>query len=302
MGSTGAVARLRERLASEVLLLDGGLATRLEDRGVDLSGHLWSARIMLEDPAQIAGAQRDFLLAGAQVVTTATYQASHQGFAAVGLDAGEVDVLLVADARSARQVAVEWADADGDVLVVGSIGPYGAMLNDGSEYRGDYDVPSADLREFHARRIEVLAAECDVLALETIPQLREVEALLELVDGLGVPAWLSVSAVGDRLRSGEPAVEAFAMAAGVDEVVAVGANCIDPVDAVVLAGLAAAESGQPAVVYPNSGESWTGGVWSGDPTAPTDVTDWVDAGAGIAGGCCRVTPDHIAAMARSLGR
>lgn len=302
MGSTGAVARLRERLASEVLLLDGGLATRLEDRGVDLSGHLWSARIMLEDPAQIAGAQRDFLLAGAQVVTTATYQASHQGFAAVGLDAGEVDALLVADARSARQVAVEWADADGDVLVVGSIGPYGAMLNDGSEYRGDYDVPSADLREFHARRIEVLAAECDVLALETIPQLREVEALLELVDGLGVPAWLSVSAVGDRLRSGEPAVEAFAMAAGVDEVVAVGANCIDPVDAVVLAGLAAAESGQPAVVYPNSGESWTGGAWSGDPTAPTDVTDWVDAGAGIVGGCCRVTPDHIAAMARSLGR
>lgn len=305
-------ARLRERLAGEVLLLDGGLATRLEDRGVDLSGHLWSARVMLDEPEQIAAAQRDFLAAGAQVVTTASYQASTAGFATLGLSPAEVDGLLVADARRARAVAQQWqaehgaggsAGATGEVLVVGSVGPYGAMLNDGSEYRGDYDVPVSELRRFHARRLEVLAAECDLLAVETIPQLRELEALLGLIDGLGVPVWIAVSAAGDRLRSGEPVDEAFAMVAGVDEVVAVGANCIDPVDAVLLVESAVeSAAGLPAVVYPNSGEAWDAGVWSGQPAAPGDVTEWLSAGARIVGGCCRVTPHHIAAMARSLGR
>ena len=289
-----------------MLLLDGGLATRLEDRGVDLSGHLWSARVMLDEPEEIAAAQRDFLAAGAQVVTTASYQASTAGFATLGLTSAEVDTLLAADARRARAVAEQWQaehpGAEAEVLVVGSVGPYGAMLNDGSEYRGDYDVSVPELREFHARRLAVLAAECDVLALETIPQLREVEALMTLIDGLGVPVWISVSAAGDRLRSGESAAEAFAMARGVPEVVAVGANCIDPADAAALADLAAQVSGLPAVIYPNSGESWSGGQWSGDPTAPTDVTAWVTAGARIVGGCCRVTPDHIAAMARSLAQ
>jgi homocysteine S-methyltransferase len=297
--------QLSDRLAADVLLLDGGMATRLEDRGVDLSGHLWSARVMLANPEAIAAAQRDFLAAGAQVVTTASYQASAAGFATLGLTSAQVADVLRADARRARLVAQEWQDESGaaePVLVVGSVGPYGAMLHDGSEYRGDYDVPVGQLRDFHARRLEVLADECDVLALETIPQLREVEALLELVGDLGVPAWLSVSAAGDRLRSGEPAADAFAMAAGVPGVVAVGANCIDPADATALVRLAADASGLPAVIYPNSGESWTGRAWSGDPTAPTDVTAWVAAGAGIVGGCCRVTPDHIAAMASSLGR
>ncbi len=299
---------LADRLQQgEVILLDGGLATRLEDAGTDLSGHLWSARIMLSDPAAIAAAQRDFLDAGADVVTTTSYQASHRGFAQLGMSALEVDELLRVDARRARAVAQAWqADQPStlrrDILVVGSIGPYGAMLADGSEYRGDYDVSSAALRDFHARRLEVLAAECDLLAFETLPALREVEAVLSLLDSIPVPVWLSVSAAGTRLRSGESAAEAFAMAADSPNVVAVGANCIDPADAANLASLAAALGRKPAVIYPNSGESWDGSEWSGTASAPADVIDWAARGAQLVGGCCRVTPEHIHAMAVSLGR
>ncbi|MCB9411668.1 MAG: homocysteine S-methyltransferase [Actinobacteria bacterium] len=295
------------RLArGEVILLDGGLATHLEHQGADLRGHLWSARLMLDEPAAIAVAQRDFLNAGAEVVTTTSYQASHAGFAQLGLTTADVDALLREDARRGRAVAEAWQDdnpdENRDVAVVGSIGPYGAMLNDGSEYRGDYQVPRAALRDFHARRLELLADECDLLALETIPQLREVEALLELVAGCPIPVWLSVSARGSRLRSGESAAEAFSMASQVPEVIAVGANCIDPDDAAELAELAHSASGKPAVIYPNSGEEWDAGRWRGTASAPADVTDWVARGALLVGGCCRVTPEHIGAMAESLGR
>jgi homocysteine S-methyltransferase len=261
---------------------------------------------MLTDPGAIAAAQRDFLDAGAQVVTTVSYQASQVGFAGLGLSGAQFDELLRADARRARVVAESWQEAhpeaNREVLVVGSIGPFGAMLNDGSEYRGDYDVTITQLREFHVRRLEVLAETCDLLAIETIPQLREVEALLSLLGEVPTPVWLSVSAEGELLRSGEPVGAAFAMAADVDAVVAVGANCIDPADAEGLARMATAASGKPAVIYPNSGESWSGGQWSGDATTPADVSDWVAAGARMVGGCCRVTPEQIRTMAASLGR
>lgn len=296
---TDLAARLR---AGDVVVLDGGLATTLETRGVDISGHLWSARVMLEAPEAIAAAQRDFLAAGAQVVTTSSYQASHAGFGHVGLSADQVDALLRTDARRAREVAARWQNehpSSPPIAVVASIGPYGAALADGSEYRGDYDVPAAALRDFHARRLAVLADECDIFACETIPQLAETEVLLELLAEFDVPAWLSVSAVGDRLRSGEPAAEAFAMAADVPAVVAAGANCIHPRDAADLAHLASTRSGKPAVIYPNSGEDWQDGAWHGDGVV-AEVDAWLDAGARLVGGCCRVTPADIATVAAAV--
>ena len=138
-----------------------------------------------------------------------------------------------------------------------SVGPYGAALGDGSEYRGDYGLSVAQLRRWHRFGIQVLAdVGPDVLALETVPCLTEAEALLEEVRGLSRPCWLSMTCVGDRTRAGEPVAEAFAMAAEVDEVVAVGVNCLDPADTPALVALATAVSGKPAVVYPNAGERW----------------------------------------------
>lgn len=296
---TDLASRLR---AGDVIVLDGGLATTLESRGVDISGHLWSARVMLEAPDDIAAAQRDFLAAGAQVVTTSSYQASHAGFARIGLSPRQVDDLLRTDARRARDMAGEWQAShphSPPIAVVASIGPYGAALADGSEYRGDYDVSATALRDFHAPRLDVLASECDVFACETVPQAREAEVLLALLDEFGLPSWLSVSAVGDQLRSGEPAADVFAMAATVPSVLAVGANCIHPSDAALLAGLASSNSGKPAVVYPNSGEDWHDGQWYGSGAA-SDVALWLGSGARMVGGCCRVTPDDIAAVASAV--
>jgi homocysteine S-methyltransferase len=194
-----------------------------------------------------------------------------------------------------------------DGWVAGSVGPYGAMLADGSEYTGAYVevLTVADLREFHRPRMALLAeAGADVLACETVPAAAEAEALIAEAQELGVPIWLSLTTVLDdhgvvRTRRGERAADVFAMAAGVAEVIAVGVNCTAPA-AVGPAVVEAARTGKPVVAYPNSGEGWDAVArrWTGSPGIwLDDVPRWVDAGARLIGGCCRVRPADIAAIA-----
>ena len=290
---------LRRALAGRPVVLDGGLATLLEAHGHDLSSELWSARLLRDDPGAIEAAHREFFEAGAEVATTASYQASFEGFAARGIDADEARTLL----ERSVEVAVRARDAARpDGWVAASVGPYGAVLADGSEYRGDYGLSVDELRAFHRPRLEVLAAAgADVLAVETVPCLAEVEAVLAEIAGTGVPVWLSVTAAGDRTRAGEPLAEAFAMAADVEEVVAVGVNCLAPED--VLAAVAAASATGPAVAYPNSGQGWDAVArsWTGESAFDaTLVRAWVEAGARLVGGCCRVGPAEIAAVAAAL--
>ena len=180
-----------------------------------------------------------------------------------------------------------------DGWVAASVGPYGAYLADGSEYRGDYDLDVGGLRAFHRPRLDVLAdSGADVLALETVPCLAEVEALCAELDGTGVVAWLSLSADGGRTRAGEPLAEAWAMAADVAEIVAVGVNCCAPGD--VVTALDGATG--PLVAYPNSGQGWDAvrRTWTGESAFDAGaVASWIDAGARLVGGCCRVGPDDV---------
>ncbi|WP_231839605.1 homocysteine S-methyltransferase [Blastococcus saxobsidens] len=298
-GMIGGMPSLADALATGPVVLDGGLSTELESRGHDVSSALWSARLLRDDPAAIVSAHAAFAAAGAQVATTASYQATVEGFAAVGVDADVARRLIASSVALAR-------DGQGTGWVAGSVGPYGAMLADGSEYTGGYvaEMDVAALCAFHRPRMELLAqAGADVLACETVPAAAEAEALLLAAQELGVPVWLSLTTVVDaagvaRTRRGELAADVFAMAADVAEVVAVGVNCTAP-DAVRPAVLAAGTSGKPVVAYPNSGETWDAGArrWAGPPgVAADDAVAWTTAGARLVGGCCRVRPADIAAI------
>jgi homocysteine S-methyltransferase len=294
---------LGDRLAQGPVVLDGGLATLLEAHGHDLSSALWSARLLADNPAAITAAHAEFFRAGAQVAITSSYQASFQGFEQLGLDRAEAEVLLRRSVRLAREAADAATPSAGQRWVAASVGPYGAALADGSEYRGDYGLTVAQLRDWHRPRLEILAdSGADVLALETIPALAEAEALLAEVQALGVPAWLSMTCSGGRTRAGERAEEAFGMTAGLDEIIAVGVNCIDSVEAADLVTMAVESSRKPAVVYPNSGESWDAVArsWAGTATfGPEHAAVWVASGARLVGGCCRVGPGAIRQLARS---
>jgi homocysteine S-methyltransferase len=185
--------------------------------------------------------------------------------------------------------------------VAASAGPYGATLADGSEYRGRYGRSVRELAAWHRPRLEVLAgAAPDVLALETVPDIDEAEALMAAVAGLGIPAWLSYSIAGGRTRAGQPLSEAFAVAAGVPEVVAVGVNCCAPADVLAAIAVAREVTGMPVIVYPNSGEQWDARrrAWTGRSRySAGQPQQWIAAGAKLVGGCCRVRPADIAVIA-----
>ncbi|MFB8044098.1 homocysteine S-methyltransferase [Streptomyces hydrogenans] len=287
-----------QALADGVLVLDGGLSNQLETQGCDLTDALWSARLLADAPAQIGAAHAAYVRAGAEVLITSSYQATYEGFARRGLDGAATTALL------RRSVALAAEAGRGSGWVAASVGPYGAMLADGSEYRGRYGLSVRELERFHRPRVEVLAAAGpDVLALETVPDADEAEALLRAVAGCGVPVWLSYTVAGGRTRAGQDLADAFAVAAGNDQVVAVGVNCCEPAEAAGALTVAAEVTGKPGVVYPNSGErwdattrAWRGGTAFGPAEAPGLAAAWEAAGARLIGGCCRVGPGTIAAL------
>ncbi|GAA3118220.1 homocysteine S-methyltransferase [Streptosporangium carneum] len=277
-----------------MVILDGGLATHLEALGADLSDDLWSARLLLEDPSVIRKAHLDYFAAGAQVATTASYQASIPAFTRRGLDADEAEELILLSVR----LAAEARDSHGEGTVAASVGPYGAYLANGAEYTGDYDLDEDGLVAWHRDRWHILAGSgADLLACETVPSYPEARALRRLLaETPGTRAWVSFSCRdGERISDGTPLSEAAALFADHPQVIAVGVNCTAPRHIPDLIGRI---KGKPVVVYPNSGETWDAEErrWHGlaDPVEyGAAAAGWHAAGAALVGGCCRTTPEHI---------
>lgn len=288
------------------MILDGGLATMLEQKGLDLSDRLWSARVLLDRPDAIREVHLDYLDAGADIITSASYQASTDGLRRHGLSAARAEAVLRQSVTLAREARAEFLAAGRsserlEPLVAASIGPYGASRADGSEYRGDDGLTERELRAFHRPRFEILAdSGADLLALETIPSRREAEALVNLMEASGkIRGWVSFTARNDtEIADGTPFAECVRTLAQAPSVVAIGINCtpaerIDP-----LLRSAGPPGEVPFVVYPNGGGEYDGRTraWVGaasDAAIPRLAEAWRDHGARLIGGCCRTTPATI---------
>ena len=289
------------------VVIDGGLSTQLTRLGEDMTGTLWTGRVLLENPAAVTRAHADYLAAGADIVITASYQLSRWGFEQAGLSSDEADAALRASTLAAREAVRGFPGA----RVAASVGPYGAILHDGSEYRGRYGLSRRQLVDFHRERLDVLAASHpDLLAIETIPDVDEAEALVEvLADYPDLPAWMSFSAVDDRhVCAGQSIEDAAAVASAAPSVVAVGINCTDPRYVTSLVERVSAASSLPVVVYPNAGGDWDpdDGEWHGAADHPggafpqSAVGDWLLAGARAVGGCCGTDDRAIRQIAQQL--
>jgi homocysteine S-methyltransferase len=301
-----------------VVILDGALATELERRSADLNDPLWSARLLLEAPDLIRAVHADYFMAGADVATTASYQATFAGFARRGLDHKQAATLMRLSVDLAAQARDEfWAHYLVEPkdqcdrlrpLVAASIGPYGAYLADGSEYRGDYGLSVEELMDFHRPRMAVLVAtNADLLACETIPCQAEGEALVRLLAEFpDTPAWLSFSCGdGDHVCHGEPFADCVRLAEQSEQIVAVGLNCTAPRFVAELLAHARSATAKPLLVYPNSGERWDAAAhcWVADTQAgdfAALASAWYAQGARLIGGCCRTTPADIQSVVRAL--
>jgi homocysteine S-methyltransferase len=293
-----------------LMLLDGALATELERRGADLHDVLWSAKVLMEQPNLIRAVHRDYFEAGADVAISASYQANFEAFACHGIDTIRAAQFLRDSISLAAQARDDfWAEPGNRIgrslpLIAASIGPYGAMLADGSEYRGHYDLSDDELMAFHRPRLEVLA-QCgaDVLACETIPSLREALVLARLLAEFpSASAWISFAcADGAYTCEGQRIAECVSRLNDFPQVVSVGVNCTRPEYITSLLQSMRDHTDKPLLVYPNSGEhydartrQWAGSVDS-SPFAQ-QARGWYEQGARLIGGCCRTRPSDIRAI------
>ena len=295
-----------ERLSrDQPLLLDGGFATQLEAQNCDVNHVLWSASLLRTNPDAIVAAHEAYLSAGAECIETASYQASYEGFASLGISSGQADEMMRLSIRLASK-----ANKAGHAMIAASIGPYGAMLADGSEYKGNYGVARSTLVGFHKSRLDLFdETEADVLAVETIPSLEEAEVLAELLAECSTPSWVSFSCKDEsNICDGHSIAKAAAIFKDHPKVVAVGINCTQPQYAVsLIKRIKQVLPEKHIVAYPNSGEIYNASTnsWSGT-VSPVECSlaavEWVNAGAKIVGGCCRMGPKHIAAIKAAIGK
>uniref|UniRef100_A0A672H1N9 Zgc:172121 n=1 Tax=Salarias fasciatus TaxID=181472 RepID=A0A672H1N9_SALFA len=287
---------LRERLREDQpLILDGGLGTELEAEEPRAEGDmLWSARFLFSNPDLIKEMHDRFIISGADIITTATYQASIPGFVShLGLSVGDSRKLLMSGVYLAKEAAEKRSDlSKKSAFVAGSVGPYGAHLANGSEYKGTYAarLTVERLKDFHRPHIECLVdAGADVIAFETIPSIKECQALVEVLREFpSSEAWMSFSC-GDHktIADGSLFTDAVQMACRSKQLLAVGVNCCPP--DVVEPLLDAAQSLLPPemtwVAYPNKWDAWDTKL--GVCVCPT-------------GGCCFVRPADIAWLRQHL--
>ncbi len=294
---------------ANIRTLDGGMATELEKLGCDLSGPLWSAHVLREQPKMVAAVHAGYLAAGADCILTASYQVSAEAYAEIGLSPEDAAASLRESVRIADDVRAGFCQPPSRlILIAASLGPYGAALHDGAEYHGNYNISFDQLVSFHARRLAVLAeTDADLIAFETIPSLEEAQAIVAALEQYPeIAAWVSFTC-RDKTHTahGELISDCGSFLDSVPQVVAVGVNCTAPAFVTTLIQFLKATTTKPIVVYPNSGEGWDAQArsWTGnaDPAGfASSAREWRQAGAHIIGGCCRTGPEHVRAVCKML--
>lgn len=304
-----------------IMIIDGSMSTPLERMGADLNDTLWTAKVLKEQPELIKKVHKDYFRAGADCGITASYQATVPGLMAKGMTEEEAEDIIARSVRVFLEAREEWWKEEGRAegreypLCLASVGPYGAFLADGSEYRGNYKINDDELSKFHRRRMEILKnAGADMFLIETIPSKREALVCADLAEELGVDYWISYSCMsGTRINEGDPIRTCISeLVSDHPHLRMVGVNCTDPKFIVSLIGeikkgLEDAGTDLPIAVYPNSGEKY-------DPETKTWTRagegmafgayayEYMKAGASAVGGCCTTVAGHIKQVAEARKR
>lgn len=291
-------------------VIDGAMSTALEEAGYQaLNQKLWTAKALIDVPKLVKKVHKDYFEAGADCGITDSYQASIAGLKEAGYNETEAEQLIVLSVQLFKEARDEWWKTAPKSrcypLCLGSAGPYGAYLADGSEYRGHYGISADELKAFHKRRIELLhRSGADVILFETVPSLKEALIEAELAEALQADYWISFSCRDDHhTNEGQSMAECVEALKNHPHLKAIGVNCTQPrYITSLITDLKAAEL--PIIVYPNSGETYDGETkqWSGKKDQidfQAYALRWYKAGANGIGGCCSTSVRQIRDIRRA---
>lgn len=299
-----------------IMVIDGSMGTALERLGADNSSSLWTAGTLAKDPELVKQVHLDYFRAGADCGITCTYQATIPGLMENGYTNDEAERIIADSIRLFLEARDAWWNAEGKAegrsypLCLAGIGPYGAYLADGSEYRGKYGVSDDVIYDFHRRRLEIVKeAGADIALIETQPSLSEAMIAGDICEELGLDYWISFSCRdGMRINEGDLIREcAEALSDGRPHLKMIGVNCSKPEYISSLIRQLKAVTELPIAVYPNSGLIYdpVTKTWS----APEGVLDfgsyaleYMKAGAAAVGGCCTTDAEQIKQVAEARER
>lgn len=294
------------------VVIDGAMSTALEKLGCDLNDKLWSARVLIEDPAKIRQVHVDYFEAGANVAITASYQATEAGFRERGINSETACNLIAQSVMLAKEARADFLARHPEkdpksLLIAGAVGPYGAYLANGAEYTGDYHLSSDEYRAFHQLRLRALVeAGADFLGIETQARLDEVKVILDMIEKLDAAAWVTFTLKDSgHIADGTPIEEAAEVCGKHPLVDAIGINCVKREVVAEALRRISSVTNKPMIVYPNSGETYDPSTktWHHPVTGPgweNFISKWKSMGAVCLGGCCRTLPSDIVQIANLM--
>lgn len=292
-------------------VIDGSMSSALEEMGCDLNDSLWTAKVLLQEPELIKEVHKYYFRAGADCGITCTYQATVDGFMRKGLSRKAAEDTIRNAVKLFLEARDEWWNEEEHPdraypLCLGSVGPYGACLADGSEYRGNYGISSEELKDFHETQIRLVhEGGADVILCETVPSLEEALVQSEICEEKGLEYWISFSCQdGHRTCEGQEIGDCAEALMDRPHLQMIGVNCTMPQYVESLIREMVEKGDRPIAAYPNNGsvydpvtktwrapESWQGFY--------SYALSYYRAGAAAVGGCCTMLAPEVTAARRA---
>ena len=291
-------------MINKIKLLDGSMSFPLEQLGYNLKNKLWTGMALISDPDIIKNIHKDYINAGADYISTSTYQVSYDRLQNMGYQSSEIKKVFQKSIDLVKE-AIKESRSKKEIKIVGSFGPFASYDPNASEYVGKYNSTDDEIKNFHLNNINIIEeTDLDIILYETIPCLREIKVLSKVLSQTNKEIWISITCNENiEFRDGSSFKEACKIISQIEQITTLGINCFSP----LLVEKALKElkkySNKKTLVYPNSGEKYNpkDKYWSGkNEFNNLMIKNWLSLSPDIIGGCCRVGYDNIKKMREEI--
>ena len=291
-------------MINKIKLLDGSMSFPLEQLGYNLKNKLWTGMALISDPDIIKNIHKDYINAGADYISTSTYQVSYDRLQNMGYQSSDIKKVFQKSIDLVKE-AIKESRSKKEIKIVGSFGPFASYDPNASEYVGKYNSSDDEIKNFHLNNINIIEeTDLDIILYETIPCLREIEILSKVLSQTNKEIWISITCNENiEFRDGSSFKEACKIISQIEQITTMGINCFSP----LLVEKALKElkkySNKKTLVYPNSGEKYNpkDKYWSGkNEFNNLMIKNWLSLSPDIIGGCCRVGYNNIKKMREEI--
>ena len=291
-------------MINKIKLLDGSMSFPMEQLGYNLKNKLWTGMALISDPDIIKNIHKGYIDAGADYISTSTYQVSYDRLKNMGYQSSKIKKVFQKSVDLVKE-AIKESRSKKEIKIVGSFGPFASYDPKASEYVGKYNSTDDEIKNFHLNNINIIEeTDLDIILYETIPCLREIKVLSKVLSQTNKEIWISITCNENiEFRDGSSFKEACKIISPIKQITTLGINCFSPLLVEKALKKLKKYSNKKTLVYPNSGEKYNpkDKYWSGkNEFNNLMIKNWLSLSPDIIGGCCRVGYNNIKKMREEI--